>query len=131
TETMLDDDRSAQEDGSVAGHCTLEGSGESWKLEIGVRRVGAQDDGLRSYLLTVEDARAGRQRADVAVDLGGNAYKSGAGCFAEITVASPSSGAVALTLDCDDLASEATEVFDVDTDVALEITGCHATRARR
>lgn len=131
TDTMLEDDRSAQTDGSIAGHCEIESSGDAWKLELSVRRVGALDDGLRGYTLIVADARVGRKAADVVVDLGGNVYKSGNGCFAELTVISPTSGAVSLTLDCNGLVSEETEAFQVSTTTALEISGCQTIRARR
>lgn len=130
TDTMLADDRASQEDGAIAGHCELTGTGDSWALEIAIARTGSADDGLRSFTLSVSDATVGRRQASLVMDLGGATFKSDESCFAELGALSPAQGAVTISLECAGITSPDSETLRLSSTTNLEISGCHARPGR-
>ncbi len=129
TQTRLDDDRVAPEDGRVAGHCTILRGAEGLPdvVSVGISRPGAaaQGNAMRSFTLRIDDPSA-PARARVEATLGDTLFAAettASTCEAALTYIDLQSGLVVITASCllESTVDTATAQLTV-TD--LEYAGC-------
>jgi len=129
TDTHIDDDRVAPADGRVAGHCTLSKSadGETSVISVGIVRptVSAEDTGVRSFVIRVDDPRE-PARGAVTAELGADTFTAtatDAGCTIEVTYLDVDGGAVGLRSEC--AITSGTKTASSVSE--LELSGCSQT----
>ncbi|MFW6051755.1 MAG: hypothetical protein ACODAU_11305 [Myxococcota bacterium] len=126
--TRLEDDRDRREDRRLAGHCTFGGGegAEPLRLSVGLERTGVADDlGLRSFEVTIEEPDRSEAVGYVHADVGGTPYMAEGSRTGTCRVAAlyfdREAGLAGVSVDC---VLSGPEGAEAQAEAELELSGC-------